>query len=102
LEPSRVVLSRIFLLASFVFMGTVKSVPNRPRVGANHGARFHGGGHQGDSKASTFLQQLAEEAKRHGHIDAAVQTRIERCRRFILFHGKRHPKEMAHGEIGAF
>ncbi len=29
-------------------------------------------------------------------------TYCEWIRRFILFHGKRHPREMGEGEVGAF
>jgi len=54
------------------------------------------------SKPSKFLTQLGEAARRYGHTDAAAEELVLWCRRFILFHGKKHPQEMGRAEIGIY
>ena len=49
-----------------------------------------------------LLDQFRESARQHGHPEAWGATSAEWCRRFILFHGIRHPKEMGVAEIGRF
>ena len=51
---------------------------------------------------SRFLTQLAEAARRHGHSDATADEMEQWCRRFILFHGKRHPQEMGRAKLGSY
>ena len=52
--------------------------------------------------APKLLDQFRDAARTHGHLDAWVVESAEYCRRFILFHGKRHPNEMGLAEIGQF
>jgi Phage integrase, N-terminal SAM-like domain len=54
------------------------------------------------SAPSKFLTQLAQAAQRHGHSDETAQAIADWCRRFILFHGAKHPQEMGQAEIAAF
>ncbi len=54
------------------------------------------------SKPSKFLAQLCEAATRHGHSVETAETMVGWCRRFILFHGVRHPQEMGRSEAVAF
>ena len=49
-----------------------------------------------------LLDQLAEAAQRHGHTEGATREMADWCRRFILFHGKRHPRELGLTEIGRY
>jgi integron integrase len=49
-----------------------------------------------------LLDQLRQTARRRGHSDQAVAGFADWCRRFILFHGKRHPREMGLTEVGQF
>ena len=39
---------------------------------------------------------------RHGHTGAVAEEMANWCRRFILFHGAKHPQEMGQTEINAF
>jgi integron integrase len=52
--------------------------------------------------SSRFLTQLYEAILRHGHSEDAGKTMIEWCRRYILFHARKHPQEMSLAEIVAF
>ena len=52
--------------------------------------------------SSPFLNQLKEKAVRHGHADDDAEAVVAWCRRFILFHNKRHPQEMGLREVAAF
>src|SRR5262245_12843831 len=49
-----------------------------------------------------LLDQLRQCAEQRGHSPATVAAFIALNRRFILFHGKRHPRELALPEIGQF
>jgi len=52
--------------------------------------------------APRLLDQLTEAARQHGHTEEAATTMAEWCRRYVLFHGVRHPQEMGLPEIGRF
>ena len=39
-----------------------------------------------------LLDQLVDAAQRHGHAHDAAELMADWCRRYILFHGKRHPR----------
>ena len=52
--------------------------------------------------APRLLDQLSEAAHQRGHSAEAAKAMAEWCRRFVLFHGKRHPREMGVPEIGRF
>jgi integron integrase len=41
-------------------------------------------------------------AQQHGHSEATVDGLVDWIRRFILFHGKRHPRELGLTEVGQF
>jgi hypothetical protein len=49
-----------------------------------------------------LLDELADSARHKGHPETTAAVMVSWCRRFILFHGKRHPQEMGQGEIGRF
>jgi integron integrase len=51
---------------------------------------------------SRFLTQLREAALRHGHSEQAADAIVAWTRRFILFHGTRHPQEMGRSEAAAY
>src|SRR4051794_6583902 len=46
-----------------------------------------------------LLDQLREAARRRGHAEPAVAALAEWNRRFILFRGKRHPRDMGAAEV---
>jgi hypothetical protein len=49
-----------------------------------------------------LLDQLDQAARNWGHPEPTVVVFIDCCRRFILFHGKRHPREMGLAEVAQF
>jgi integrase len=49
-----------------------------------------------------LLDQLRLTARQRGHTESAAAALVEWCRRFILFHGKRHPRDLGRDEISAF
>ena len=49
-----------------------------------------------------LLDQLRLTARHRGHPESAVGAFVDWIRRFILFHGKRHPREMGATEVGSF
>ncbi len=52
--------------------------------------------------APRLLDQLREAARRRGHPEPAVAAFADWTRRYILFHGKRHPREMGLPEVSPF
>lgn len=56
----------------------------------------------GLSKPPKLLDQLRDAARRHGHRETWTAAAVEWCRRFIVFHGMRHPSEMGPAEVGQF
>ena len=59
-------------------------------------------GQAGGPLAPKLLDQLRELAQRHGQPEPWCEMSVQWCRRFILFHGTRHPKEMGIAEIARF
>ena len=51
---------------------------------------------------SKFLTQLNDAATRHGHPETVAGQMVNWCRRFILFHGTKHPQEMGRTEVNAY
>src|SRR6266498_759508 len=49
-----------------------------------------------------LLDQVRDSLRVKHYSDRTEQTYVEWVKRFILFHGKRHPKEMGGSEIEAF
>src|SRR6266852_3940971 len=49
-----------------------------------------------------LLDQLRQTARQRGHAEPSVAAFADWSRRFILFHGKRHPRELGLPEIGQF
>jgi hypothetical protein len=49
-----------------------------------------------------LLEQVRDTLRRKHYSFRTEQTYLDWIRRFILFHGKRHPKEMNEVEVGAF
>jgi hypothetical protein len=49
-----------------------------------------------------LLDQLRQTARQRGHAEPSVAAFADWSRRFILFHGKRHPGELGLPEIGQF
>jgi Phage integrase, N-terminal SAM-like domain len=49
-----------------------------------------------------LLDQLRLTARQRGHSEQTVAAFADWSRRFILFHGKRHPREMGRVEVGQF
>ena len=49
-----------------------------------------------------LLDHLRLTARQRGHPEPTVTALADWCRRFILFHGKRHPRDMGLPEVGQF
>jgi hypothetical protein len=49
-----------------------------------------------------LLDQLRQTARDGGHSEATAEAFVGWSRRFILFHGTRHPKERGLGDVGRF
>lgn len=49
-----------------------------------------------------LLDQVREAIRRRHYSLRTEQSYVQWIRRFILFHGKRHPREMGRGEVEAF
>src|SRR5438874_2131671 len=49
-----------------------------------------------------LLDQLIDAAQRHGHAPDAATRIADWCQRYILFHGRRHPRELGRAEVGQF
>jgi hypothetical protein len=49
-----------------------------------------------------LLDQVRDLARAKGHSEATARSFVEWNRAFILFHGKRHPKEMGRPELGRY
>jgi hypothetical protein len=49
-----------------------------------------------------LLDQLGQAARRCGHAEPTIAAFLDWNRRFILFHGKRHPRDMGLTEVGQF
>jgi integron integrase len=54
------------------------------------------------SRPSPFLEQIREAIRVRHYSIRTEQAYVDWARRFILFHGKRHPKDMGEKEVGAF
>ncbi|MSU80452.1 MAG: integron integrase [Gemmataceae bacterium] len=54
------------------------------------------------ANAPKLLDQFRDAACTHGHVEVWAAESADWCRRFILFHGKRHPNELGLAEIGRF
>jgi integron integrase len=52
--------------------------------------------------APPLLDQLRQAARQRGYPEATVTAFADWSRRFILFHGKRHPRDLGLAEIGQF
>ncbi len=53
-------------------------------------------------QASPFLEEVRQLMRVQHYAIRTEQSYIEWIKRFILFHGKRHPKEMGEKEVTAF
>jgi len=51
---------------------------------------------------SPFLERIREAIRVRHYSIRTERTYVDWTRRFILFHGKRHPKEMGEAEVAAF
>jgi hypothetical protein len=49
-----------------------------------------------------LLDQLRLAAEQHGHLPTTVERYAAWCRRYILFHHKRHPRDLGASEIDTF
>src|SRR5437870_4236854 len=49
-----------------------------------------------------LLDQLRSRAQARGYADVTAAAFADWARRFILFHGKRHPRELGLAEVGQF
>ena len=49
-----------------------------------------------------LLDQVRDVLRLEHYSFRTEQTYTDWIRRFILFHGKRHPRDMAEAEVGAF
>src|SRR5262249_24828031 len=54
------------------------------------------------SSPPRLLDQVQQQAWARGHPEAMAAAFVDWTRRYILFHGKRHPREMARAEVGRF
>src|ERR1700720_192773 len=50
----------------------------------------------------SLLAQLRLIARQRGHVEPTVAAFADWARRFILFHGKRHPRELGLAEVAQF
>lgn len=68
------------------------------------GNRQTGGGRMeaGEPRAPRLLDQLRERLQVHHYSLRTEDAYVDWVRRFVLFHGKRHPREMAAPEVQAF
>ena len=64
------------------------------------GATLNAGGT--DHKAKPLLEQVREVIRVKHYSLRTEQAYVDWTRRFILFHGKRHPREMGAAEVTAF
>lgn len=67
-----------------------------------HGNRQTGEGRIGEAEAPRLLDQLREALRVRHYSLRTEDAYAEWVRRFILFQGKRHPREMGLGEVRAF
>src|SRR5438132_13901048 len=49
-----------------------------------------------------LLDRLREAAQHEGHLPPAIERYADWCRRYILFHRKRHPQDLGAAEVGRF
>jgi hypothetical protein len=49
-----------------------------------------------------LLDQLLAAASSAGHSTETANTMVDYCRRYVLFHGKRHPRELGLAEVGQY
>lgn len=49
-----------------------------------------------------LLDQLLAAASTVGYSSETAQTMADYCRRYVLFHGKRHPRELGLAEVGQY
>jgi len=56
----------------------------------------------GTQKPPKRLDQLRAELRAHHYSIRTEHAYLDWARRFILFHGKRHPKNMGPSEVGTF
>jgi integron integrase len=49
-----------------------------------------------------LLDRLTDALRTRGYVASIRQAYVDWARRYILFHGKRHPQEMGSAEVGAF
>jgi hypothetical protein len=49
-----------------------------------------------------LLDQLSQAARQRGASEPTTAQLVDWARRFILFHGKRHPRELRLGEVAHF
>ena len=85
-----------------MFMCTLRQACQSRKKGAIHDDTFCHAHFNTNAWLFPFLTQLQEAAIRHGHPEATALEMIGWCRRFILFHGKKHPQEMGQTEAGLF
>ncbi len=60
------------------------------------------GGNGGGERPPKLLEQLRASLRARHYSPRTEETYCQWVRRYILFHGKRHPKEMGEEEINAF
>lgn len=53
-------------------------------------------------QAPRLLDQLRQVAQSHGHLEATILSFVTWTSRFILFHNKRHPRELTVSDLGRF
>ena len=53
-------------------------------------------------KPAKLLERMREALWLHHYAYRTEQSYLDWARRYILFHGKRHPADLGAGEIGAF
>ena len=55
-----------------------------------------------ESRPKKLLDQVRDTIRLKHYSYRAEQSYVAWIRRYILFHNKRHPKEMGHAEVEAF
>lgn len=69
---------------------------------ANNGADKSGAPRSGGGTPPRLLDRVRERIRRKGYSIRTEHAYVDWVRRFVLFHGKRHPREMGAGEVEAF
>jgi len=81
--------------------GTVQQTQSAPKLTAGRGKQS-GDRSDSNSPKPRLLDQVRQALNARHYSYRTEQAYVQWIKRFIFFHGKRHPAEMAEPEINAF